>query len=44
MAGVHRSQFTESMKKDAYKYFWEAYPEMPPVYEELFEIVPSDAA
>jgi len=44
MAGVMRSQFTEAMKKDMYSYFWEAYPEIPPVYEDIFEIVPSDAA
>ena len=41
---VLRNQFTEAMKKDAYKYFWEAYPTKPPVYEDLFDVVQSDAA
>jgi phage major head subunit gpT-like protein len=41
---VLRNQFTEAMKKDAYKYFWESYPTKPPVYEDLFEVIPSDAA
>lgn len=44
MAGVHRSQFTEAMKKDMYKYFWESYDEVAPVYSEIFDVVPSDAA
>ena len=44
MAGVHRSQFTEAMKKDMYTYFWEAYPEVPPVYEQLFDVRQSNAA
>ena len=44
MAGVHRSQFTEAMKKTAYAYFWERYDDTPPMFEELFEVVPSDAA
>lgn len=44
MAGVKRSQFTEAMKRDSYKWFWEKYPEMPPTYESLFEVVQSDAA
>ncbi len=44
MAGVRRDQFTEAMKKDAYKYFWEAYTEKPTVYDSLFDIVPSDVA
>ena len=44
MAGVKRSQFTEAMKKDSYEYFWESYPEVPPVYESIFEVVQSDAA
>ena len=44
MAGVHRSQFTEAMKKTAYAYFWERYDDTPPMFEELFQVVPSDAA
>lgn len=44
MAGVHRSQFTEAMKKDMYAYFWEKYDDTPPVHQELFEVVSSDAA
>uniref|UniRef100_A0A6H1ZLH6 Uncharacterized protein n=1 Tax=viral metagenome TaxID=1070528 RepID=A0A6H1ZLH6_9ZZZZ len=44
MAGVHRSQFTENMKKDMYSYFWDNYPEYPIRYEQLFDVVPSDAA
>jgi hypothetical protein len=32
------------MKKDSYNYFWENYPLTAPKYEELFEVVPSDAA
>jgi len=44
MAGVHRSQFSEAMKKDMYGYFWEAYPEKAPKYESIFEVVPSDAS
>ncbi len=44
MAGVHRSQFTENMKKDMYAYFWEKYDDTPPKHQELFDIVSSDAA
>jgi hypothetical protein len=44
MAGVTRSQFTEGMKKDSYDYFWENYPLTAPKYEEIFEVVQSDAA
>jgi len=44
MAGVHRNQFTEAMKKDAYVWFWEKYEEVPPKHEQLFDVVPSDAA
>jgi len=44
MAGVRRSEFTEAMKKDSYKYFWEAYPLTAPKWEELFDVVKSDAA
>ena len=44
MAGVMRNQFTEALKKDAYRWYFESYPEKPPVYQELFEVVPSDAA
>jgi len=41
---VMRNQFTEAMKKDMYTYYWENYPIKTPVWEELFEVVPSDAA
>lgn len=41
---VKRDQFTEMMKKDMYDYFWEDYPEIPPRYEEIFEVVESNAA
>ena len=44
MAGVKRSEFTEALKKDSYRWYFESYPEKPPVYQELFEVVPSDAA
>lgn len=44
MAGVHRNQFTEAMKKDMYAYFWEKYDDTPPKHQELFEVVSSDAA
>ena len=44
MAGVMRNQFTEAMKKDLYRYFWEKYDETPPVYDMLFDVVTSDAA
>jgi len=32
------------MKKDAYVWFWEKYEEVPPKHEQLFDVVPSDAA
>jgi len=32
------------MKKDSYTYFWENYPLTSPVSQELFDVVPSDAA
>ena len=44
MAGVLRNQFTEAMKQDLYGYFWEAYPDKPPKYESIFEVVNSEAA
>lgn len=44
MAGVHRSQFTENMKKDMYTYFWEAYTDVPPKYEAIFDTVQSSEA
>lgn len=44
MAGVHRNQFTEAMKKDMYAYFWEKYDDTPPVHQEIFEGTTSDAA
>jgi len=46
MAGVRRSDFTEAMKKEMYDYYldWEQYQEITPVYEQLFDIKPSDAA
>ena len=42
--GVLRNQFTNAMVKDLYSYFWENYDETPPMYEELFDVVPSNAA
>lgn len=46
MAGVRRSDFTEAMKQDMYDYFldWERYTEIDPVYEQVFDIVQSNAA
>jgi hypothetical protein len=46
MAGVRRSDFSEAMKKDMYGYYldWEKYEEIAPVYEQIFDIVPSSAA
>lgn len=44
MSGVFRNEFTEAMKKDLYGYFWENYDETPPRYEDIFEVVQSDAA
>lgn len=44
MAGIKRSEFTENMKNDMYEYFWESYPQVPPVWESLFEVVPSSGA
>lgn len=41
---VMRNEFTEAMKKDLYSYFWEAYDDVPPKYQEIFEVVPSDSA
>lgn len=41
---VTRNQMTENYKKDLYTYFWEAYPEKPPRYEDIFDVVQSDAA
>lgn len=44
MAGVHRSEFTESMKKDMYRWYFQDYQEISPAYANIFNIVPSDAA
>jgi len=44
MPGVKRSEFTESMKKNAYGWFWERYPETAPKYDQIFDVVQSDAA
>jgi len=44
MAGVMRNEFTQAMQQDAYDWFWESFPEKPPVWAELFETVPSSAA
>jgi hypothetical protein len=41
---VKRSEFTEAMKDDMYSYLWESYPEKPPVWDTIFEVVPSDNA
>lgn len=42
--GVTRNQFTENYKNDLYKYFWEAYPDEPPKYEQIFDVVQSGNA
>lgn len=39
-----RSQFTELMQKDAYKYFFERYDLLPTVYDKIFNVVPSDSS
>ena len=44
MASVRRDDFTENMKKTAYGFFWEAYEQKAPVYENIFDVVDSDAA
>lgn len=44
MAGVKRNEFTEAMKDDMYGWVWESYPEKPPVWDTIFEVVPSDSA
>jgi hypothetical protein len=38
--------FTEAMKREMYDYWldWERYQEIAPVYEQLFDIMPSGAA
>lgn len=41
---VTRSTFTEGMKKDMYKYFFETYDQKPTVYDQIFDVQPSDAA
>ena len=41
---VMRNEFTEAMKQDMYDYFLEAYPQKPPEYASIFEIVPSSAS
>lgn len=41
---VQRSQFTEAMKQELYDYFWENYDETPPRYQDIFDIVQSNAA
>lgn len=44
MASVLRNQFTEAMKDDMYDWYWESMPEKPPVWQDLFEVVPSESA
>lgn len=41
---VMRNEFTESMRDDLYDVFWDNYPEVSAKYEELFDVVDSDAA
>ena len=41
---VGRNQFTEGMKKDMYAYSLERFPQVPPVYADLFEVVDSTSA
>lgn len=44
MAGVKRSNFTEAMKKRSYGWFWERCDPVSLKYEQVFDIVESDAA
>lgn len=44
MSGVTRNQFTEKYKEDMYDWFFESFPEEPPVWQDLFEVVMSDSA
>jgi hypothetical protein len=41
---VVRSQFTEGLKADMYAYGFEAYDSLPPVHEQIFEVVGSSKA
>lgn len=41
---VMRNEMTENMKQDMYDYYFESYPQIPPTYEQIFEVVPSQAA
>jgi len=42
--GVVRSQFTEGLKADMYAYGFEAYDSLPPVHEQIFEVIGSSKA
>ena len=44
MAGVRRSEFTENLKDQNYKYFWESYDITPTKWEMIFETVQSNKA
>ena len=44
MAGIKRNAFTEAYKDDLYGYFFEEWPSEPTVWDQLFDIVPSDSA
>lgn len=46
MAGTRRSDFTQAMKREMYDYLleWEGYQEIQPVWEQLFDVMPSSAA
>ena len=35
---------TEAMKDDLYAWYYEAYPEKPPVWDTLFEVISSSSA
>lgn len=39
-----RNEFTENMKQDMYEYFIESYPQKPPKFETIYEVVQSEAA
>jgi hypothetical protein len=44
MAEIRRDSFTEGIKKDMYAYSLEKYPQVPPVFSQLFEESNSDSA
>lgn len=44
MAEIRRDSFTEGVKKDMYAWAVEKYPQVPPVFEQLFEVGTSNSA